>query len=52
MLREELSKISKIADESECANNLENLKQEHEHTISVLASKILTWCTKNGSLTP
>jgi hypothetical protein len=40
MLREELTKISKIADETECASELENLKQQYEHSVSIVKSAI------------
>lgn len=40
MLREELTKISKIADENECANSLENLKERYDHTVSIIPSHI------------
>lgn len=38
MLREELTKISKIRDESECAIKLEHLKQKYEHSVSIVKS--------------
>lgn len=40
MLREELTTISKIADEGECIICLANLKQKYEHSISIVASTI------------
>lgn len=40
MIREELTKISKIADESECIHKLKDLKQEYEHSVSLVASTI------------
>ena len=40
MLREELTKISKIADESECSSKLEKLKQQYEHSVSIVPSAI------------